>query len=192
MASPFPQSKNKMIISESFPIIIIQISQCSDLSVDNLRYLTVEQSLADAAHFINYIRSTIPDAEHSTVIVAGRDFGGSMAVWFRQKYPHLTAGVWASSASLVALQNNQQYKEFAGAVIRELGGEQCYNVIEAGFRDMHAMALEGNLTELDGLMNVYRQHYLETDNDVASLFVYMSEFFTAITESYVFQSADKC
>lgn len=36
------------------------------------------------------------------VIVAGTAYGGNLAVWFRQKYPHLVDGIWSSSGALKA------------------------------------------------------------------------------------------
>lgn len=145
--------------------------------------MTVEQELADAANFINHIKTITPGAQNSTVIMAGRNYGGSLAVWFRQKYPHLTAGVWASSASLQALQNHEQYKVLAAGTIRKWAGDECYNVIDAGFAELEAIALNGQMAELNGMFNVCDDHSLETGNDVATLFLIMSEMFSSISHS---------
>jgi serine protease 16 len=67
--------------------------------VENLRFLTTEQTLADLAHFIAALKSNNTDAR---VIVAGQGYGGNLAVWFRQKYPHLVDGVWSSRGGLKA------------------------------------------------------------------------------------------
>lgn len=149
--------------------------------MDNLRFLTVEQTLADAAHFIGHIKATTPGAHDSPVVVVGQHYGGSLALWFRQKYPHLAVGAWGSSSPVLAIQNNQQYKVNAGATILELAGMECYSVIEDGFREMEALANAGNLRELGEAVNVCEQHGLESHNDVALLFLIISEFFTSIT-----------
>lgn len=149
--------------------------------MENLQYLTVEQALADTANFIRHIKSTTPGAENSPVILAGRHYGGSLAVWFRQKYPHLTAGVWASSAPLQSLHNHQQYMVNAAATIRELAGVECYNVIDAGFAELEAIAVEGRLAELNKLFNVCEEHPLESNNDVATLFLILSDLFSSIS-----------
>lgn len=63
------------------------INSYSDTTVENLRFLTVDQALADTAHFITNITAETPGAEESPVIVIGGHYSGSLAVWFRQKYP---------------------------------------------------------------------------------------------------------
>lgn len=45
-------------------------------TTDNLKYLSVDQALADVAHFINFIKSSIPDLQHSKVIVVGASYSG--------------------------------------------------------------------------------------------------------------------
>jgi hypothetical protein len=64
-----------------------------DVSDENLRFLTPEQALADAAHFINHIRTTEDGGMNSEIILVGGHYSASLAVWLRQRYPHLSAGV---------------------------------------------------------------------------------------------------
>lgn len=53
----------------------------------------MEQSLADIATFIRYIR-TDPNVDYnSKVILWGSGYGGTIATWARKKYPHLIDGV---------------------------------------------------------------------------------------------------
>lgn len=59
---------------------------------ENLVFLTPEQALADAAHFINHIRNILPGGEDSEVILVGGHYSASLAIWFRQRYPHLSSG----------------------------------------------------------------------------------------------------
>ena len=73
-----------------------------DLSMENLRWLNVDQALADLAHFIIHIKETYPGTENSGVIMVGGSYSATMVTWFRQKYPHLVNGVWSSSAPLLA------------------------------------------------------------------------------------------
>lgn len=69
----------------------------------------------------------------------GYQYGGGLVAWFRQKYPHLVTGVWASSATLVAKVDNYGYNEIVGQVYRQLGGSECYHRIENGFEAMDSM-----------------------------------------------------
>ena len=73
-----------------------------DLSVENLRWLNIDQALADLAHFITEIKRTYPGTENSGVIMVGCSYASTMVTWFRQKYPHLVSGVWAVSGPLLA------------------------------------------------------------------------------------------
>lgn len=56
------------------------------------RYLSVEQALADYAFLIENSWSTNLFPNTSPVITFGGSYGGMLAAWFRQKYPHLTIG----------------------------------------------------------------------------------------------------
>lgn len=67
-----------------------------------MKWLSVDQALADLASFINFIKVEIPSLTNSKVILVGASYSAMMVTWMRQKYPHLIAGSWASSAPLLA------------------------------------------------------------------------------------------
>lgn len=50
----------------------------SDITTDNLKYLTVDQALADLAHFISHVKATIPQLQDSQVILVGASYAASM------------------------------------------------------------------------------------------------------------------
>lgn len=60
-----------------------------DLAIDNLRFLTVQQSVADIATLVTFIRENYYGARNSRVVLWGRGYGGNLAIFARQKYPHL-------------------------------------------------------------------------------------------------------
>lgn len=72
------------------------------LSVEQLQHLTVQQALADLAHFIRYQKSSSANLTQSRVILVGGSYSGSMAAWMTQLYPELITASWASSAPLIA------------------------------------------------------------------------------------------
>lgn len=76
-----------------------------DLSTENLRFLQTDQAVADIAHMVTYLRQSRPGAANSRVALVGSGFGGSLAVWAREKYAHLIDGAWGSSAFLEARFN---------------------------------------------------------------------------------------
>lgn len=76
----------------------------SDLSTDNLRFLSSRQALADLAHF----RTVIAEARGLTNakwVAFGGSYPGSLAAWFRLKYPHLVYASVATSAPVHAQVN---------------------------------------------------------------------------------------
>jgi thymus-specific serine protease len=56
--------------------------------------------VADLGYFIEFIKRQYYYTANSNVILYGKGIGASVAVWTKQKYPHLVNGVWASSAPL--------------------------------------------------------------------------------------------
>lgn len=75
-----------------------------DLSTDNLRFLSSRQALADLAHF----RTMIAEARGLTDrkwVAFGGSYPGSLAAWFRLKYPHLVHASVATSAPVYATVN---------------------------------------------------------------------------------------
>jgi len=153
-----------------------------NVSDENLRYLTVEQALADAAHFIEYIKSSAvtPGAQNSPVIAIGGQYSGSLAAWLRQQYPHLVAGAWASSAPVFAVYDQLQYKELSGAVYRHVGGNECYENIERGFAQMEQLMANGGRDALKEMFHLCND--IEDQLDVQIFFSAMSEVFSLLAQ----------
>jgi len=75
------------------------------MKTQNLRYLTVEQALEDIAYFISWFKDnyTFKIYEPQPWITIGGSYTGAVSAWFRNRYPHLTVGAWASSANAKAI-----------------------------------------------------------------------------------------
>lgn len=116
-----------------------------------------------------------PGAGESAVVVIGSHYGGNLAIWFRQKYPHLTVGAWGSSAPLLSIINHQLYKETAGASYRSFGGDACYNAIENGFSYMDQMVEDNKLDELSTIFNLCEDSYLRTERSISLFFSLIAE-----------------
>lgn len=84
-----------------------------DMSPANLKFLSSEQALADLAAFITQQKKML--AGSPKVVVFGGSYPGSLAAWFRLKYPHLADGAVASSAPLLAKVNFIEYLEVVDA-----------------------------------------------------------------------------
>lgn len=75
-----------------------------DLSTANLRFLSSRQALADLAHFRTVTAAT-RGLTNSKWVAFGGSYPGSLAAWFRLKYPHLVHASVATSAPVHATVN---------------------------------------------------------------------------------------
>jgi len=141
-----------------------------DASYKNLKWLNVDQALADLAKFIEWFKSTIPGLENSKVILVGGSYGGTMAVWMRQKYPHLVTGSWASSAPLVAKVDFVEYKEVMGYAFREIGGQYCYDRLEQAFTEMERLIDIRNASRIEHDFQTCTNIDLNNQLDIWNLF----------------------
>jgi pimeloyl-ACP methyl ester carboxylesterase len=87
-------------------------------STENLKYLTVDQALADYASFIQYIKQQNPRLQSSKWIVFGGSYSGNLSAWMRLRYPHLVHGSIASSAPV---QAQLDFAEYLVTVSQSLG-----------------------------------------------------------------------
>jgi len=84
-----------------------------DMGVKSLVWLSSRQALADLAAFTLAMREA--EGLVGPWVALGGSYPGSLAAWYRQKYPHLVAGAVSSSAPLVAKANFPEYLEVVGA-----------------------------------------------------------------------------
>ncbi|KAL0882416.1 hypothetical protein ABMA27_000899 [Loxostege sticticalis] len=106
-----------------------------NFTVENLRFLNVDQALADLAYFIrDYVRAQ-PRFADSKIIMYGGSYAANMALWFKQRYPHLAVGVVASSGPIKAQIDFTGYLEVVHEAFLLEGGEQCISTIRQGIQD---------------------------------------------------------
>ncbi|XP_054156714.1 putative serine protease K12H4.7 [Oppia nitens] len=97
-----------------------------DLSVENLRYLTVEQALKDTEQFVGYLNKKLSLNHNNTKWIAfGVSYAGNLVAYLREKYPHAVAGSVASSAPVDVPYD---YNQYFVAVSKSLGTE-CSNQV---------------------------------------------------------------
>ena len=77
----------------------------SDMSTPNMRFLSSEQALADAAMFVESLQKKYT----GPWIVFGCSYSGSLSAWFRLKYPHLVIGSVAPSGPVIPEANFTQF-----------------------------------------------------------------------------------
>uniref|UniRef100_W8BKV3 Thymus-specific serine protease n=5 Tax=Ceratitis capitata TaxID=7213 RepID=W8BKV3_CERCA len=81
----------------------------SDLSYENLKYLSSKQALADVANFIESMNQKYSLSCKQKWIVFGGSYPGALAAWAREKYSHLIHGAISSSAPILAKVDFVEY-----------------------------------------------------------------------------------
>ncbi|XP_018411561.1 PREDICTED: putative serine protease K12H4.7 [Nanorana parkeri] len=79
-----------------------------NMSVDNLRYLSSQQALADLAHFQVVMTEKLGLGNRKWIVFGG-SYPGCLAAWYRLKFPHLAHAAVASSAPVQAVLNFSEY-----------------------------------------------------------------------------------
>ncbi|XP_063709094.1 thymus-specific serine protease-like [Culicoides brevitarsis] len=142
----------------------------SDLSYANLKYLNVDQALADLAAFIQWFKANVAGMENSKVILFGGSYAGTMAAWMRQKYPNLVTGSWASSAPLKAKVDFFEYKEVMGYAFKTIGGQYCYDRLEQAFAEMERLVAIRDVRRIEQDFQLCIQLDVNNKLDVWNLF----------------------
>lgn len=147
----------------------------SDVSTDNLRFLTTEQVLADMAHLIDHIKQQDERLADARVILVGTAFGGNLAAWFRVKYPQHVDGVWASSSFVEARMNFTEYFQAIGEDMQSFGSQGCYSRIWQAFRAMESLIDQEGSDALDEMFHLCHPINATNDLDVQHFFFLLSE-----------------
>ncbi|KYQ91942.1 Pputative serine protease [Tieghemostelium lacteum] len=113
--------------AEKFNALIVAVehrgygqSVVGDLDINSgLKYITVEQALADYATFRQYIVEKY-SAYNNKWVSFGGSYSGSLSAWFRLKYPQLIDAAIATSAPV---QAQLDFSEYFEVVSRSLGPE---------------------------------------------------------------------
>ncbi|XP_014469175.1 PREDICTED: putative serine protease K12H4.7 [Dinoponera quadriceps] len=152
-----------------------------DISADSLRFLSVDQALADLAYFIE-TKKKEKNLENSPVIVFGGSYAGNMATWARLKYPHLIQGALASSAPVNAKADFYEYYE---VVTRSLGrhSTQCVADVKSAFDSVEELlAAPGGPEKLKVYFNLCKMPDVKSPSDLGYLMNSLAEVFAGIVQ----------
>ncbi|KAI6218543.1 putative serine protease K12H4.7 [Aphelenchoides fujianensis] len=100
-----------------------------DLTADSLRFLTIEQALADAVVFIRSVVAKLSLANPRFVT-----FGCALSAWLRRENPELTVGAVASSPLMLPKVDVFEYSQVVNESFAALG---CQAEIAAAFAAVH-------------------------------------------------------
>ena len=102
----------------------------NDLSAEHLQYLTIENALADLAHFQNTI--TNDKGWTGKWVSFGGSYPGSLSAYYRTKYPNLVVGAIASSAPVRAQEAYPEYDQH----VTKVAGPHCAELIRQVIQQM--------------------------------------------------------
>jgi len=151
-----------------------------DLSTENLRLLTSQQALADAANFIVALKEMY-NAPQAPVITFGGSYPGALAAWFRLKYPHITSGSIASSAPVFATLDFYGYLDVVDKSLSSIAGDNCDRRIRIATKEVDRLvATVDGRQALKAVFNICRP--LETDKDVTTLYANLMGNFQGVVQ----------
>ncbi|KAJ6623773.1 putative serine protease K12H4.7 [Pseudolycoriella hygida] len=136
-------------------------------SFENLRFLTVDQALADIAALIATLREHLA-SDFPKVIVWGTGYGATLVHYFnatfaRKKYPHLIDGAFASSGLFRAEVEDESYYDNLSYNLRRHGSNECHARVKNAFDVLEYLIENGEADYLTERLQLCKP--LEVDND---------------------------
>ncbi|KFB38638.1 hypothetical protein ZHAS_00006026 [Anopheles sinensis] len=128
-------------------------SPVEDYSAENLRFLRTEQVLFDLIEWIDFLKREVMNDPNARVILHGFGYGGAIASWARQRFPNIIDGAWASSATVRATVNFNEFVEDFGNTIRIKGSTECHNAIFRAFHTAENLLDAGRTDIVSSMFN---------------------------------------
>ncbi|KAI3519183.1 hypothetical protein L1887_08210 [Cichorium endivia] len=177
-------------------------SPFKSLTTKNLKFLSSKQALFDLAAFRQFYQESLNKKFKTTNVenpwfVFGVSYAGALSAWFRLKFPHLTCGSLASSATVLSVYNFTEFDQEVG----ESAGPECKTVLQE-VTQLVERKLESNSKALKTIFGATQFQYGNPDklctpmteakkageNQVNAYAKYMKEYyvgsFGANVESY--------
>ncbi|XP_069069586.1 putative serine protease K12H4.7 [Pleurodeles waltl] len=137
-----------------------------DMSTSNLRYLSSLQALADLAHFQTVMAEKLGLSNRKWVAFGG-SYPGSLAAWYRLKYPHLVTAAVAGSAPLKSVVNFVEYLEVVQQSLASYDKE-CPKTVKAASATLVEMLKDkGNYGRITKDFNLCEMLQIESEMDSA-------------------------
>ena len=146
----------------SFPV--------DDLSVDNLRFLTTQQALADQAYFQqNVVFPGMEDmdltAPGTPWIAYGGSYAGGFVAFLRKLYPESTWGAISSSGVTEAIYDYWEYYE----PIRTYGPPECVMTQQKLIDVVDNILMNNETSSRDSLKAAFQMEDVTYDDDFAAI-----------------------
>jgi len=110
----------------------------SDMSVENLKYLSSEQALADLAYFIVSMNNQHKLPPNTKWVAFGGSYPGNLAAWVRYKYPHLIHASMSASGPVLAKVDFPEYMDVVKDSLATHSSE-CVEAVEAANKHINIL-----------------------------------------------------
>ncbi|XP_037038173.1 putative serine protease K12H4.7 isoform X2 [Bradysia coprophila] len=154
-----------------------------DYSWENMQYLTIEQTIADIATFIDFVRRSL-GTPSAPVILWGSQLGATLAAFTRLKYPHLVNGVWSSSGIYEIYYYTSAYYNLVGYTLAQSSMECRYRV-QYAFEEIEDM-IANNSPALQYALNLCEQVDATSVSEVAMMLERLIEMITSYIDQFHF------
>jgi hypothetical protein len=114
----------------------------SDMTVENMKYLSSKQALADIAAFIPAMNTKFNLPSTTKWVTFGGSYSGALSAWFRLKYPNLVVGAVGSSGPVQAKVNFVEYFEVVQQSLRTYSAD-CADAVQEGFTQIQSLVATG-------------------------------------------------
>eukprot|EP01101_Sappina_pedata_P004309 TRINITY_DN1800_c0_g1_i1.p1 TRINITY_DN1800_c0_g1~~TRINITY_DN1800_c0_g1_i1.p1 ORF type:complete len:474 (+),score=164.89 TRINITY_DN1800_c0_g1_i1:137-1423(+) len=115
-------------------------------STENMRFLTSEQALADAANFLVQYNTTLTNP--GPWVIFGCSYSGCLSSWFRSKYPELVIGGYGPSGPVEAQADFTMYM----GQFRASAGDACADAVQESIQAIEQM-IPNQLNKLSEIFN---------------------------------------
>jgi thymus-specific serine protease len=120
----------------------------SDLSTENLQWLSSQQALADLATFATWFRQqeNLLDPTSSPLVTFGGSYPGALSSWARLKYPQIVQAAVSTSSPVQAKLDFDEYCQVVSDALSAPisgGSQQCLAATTAAFVTMNQALKEG-------------------------------------------------
>uniref|UniRef100_A0A1B6CAA8 Serine protease K12H4.7 n=1 Tax=Clastoptera arizonana TaxID=38151 RepID=A0A1B6CAA8_9HEMI len=154
----------------------------NNMSVENMKYLSSEQALADIAYFIRGMNNKYNLPKGTKWIAFGGSYPGNLAAWVRSKYPHLVHGAMSASGPLLAKIDFQEYFQVVTDSLATYGNN-CVSAVKGANNQ-----LEKLLKHPVGQKSIFKKFKLcsplkiNVKKDIANLFEVLADNFAGVVQ----------
>jgi serine protease 16 len=153
---------------DSFPVPTLDTANLE-------KYLTVPQVLADLARFIS---ANVPS--RANVMLVGGFWPGTLASWFRLKYPSLSNSSWASSAPVSVRADFSEYDSHVQKMIMNITGKETCAPDLQGLYANASLLLNGNSSQKEEFFSNYTM--FNSTQNVTSILYILAQAVAALVE----------